>query len=505
MALRSGGRAWEGSSVRLTVIALLAGLVAALGHGDADAFLRRGDVVIAQDQGLVRLDPATGVMLPIPTVPMLRQPTGVVVLPDGDLVVADWDLPVRNAGSVVRVRVLDGAVTFLASGGPLNNPFAIARGPNGRIVLADIDAGTSLILLGTLLRRGALFDLDPVTGALERRVQDCCEWNPTAIAFTSPTELLVADAGCCAYSGVGNLATADLATGTWAVLPSPVTWRDPFGIALSSDGATAFIVEASVGQPGPPAVYRVDLTSGMTTTVIEGPPLGTPTGILLEDDDHLLIADEERFEVLRLDIATGAVTTVATGQPLTIPATLTRVDVGDVVSGVTPATDARATCSARAARQASQLVARVLRCAAGDIAARTSCLFAAIERWPVRRATAPGCTACIEDNRLRLAATLPDALVRTPGERFGCTGDDRGGRRRVARAAALLFKDRSRCAATHLQQGRDASRLQRCQDVAMATFVGRTTGRCDDASLQHIAQETASMADALIGAWYCAP
>ena len=61
-------------------------------------------------------------------------------------------------------------------------------------------------------------------------------------------------------------------------------------------------------------------------------------------------------------------------------------------------------------------------------------------------------------------------------------GDKRGASRRVARAAAMLFKERSRCAADFLQDGRDTSRLQDCQDTALAMFQVRAAGRCDEKS-----------------------
>ncbi|HEV7732678.1 MAG TPA: hypothetical protein VGR62_10975 [Candidatus Binatia bacterium] len=483
--------------------AVLVGLMLVLGGVDAGAFVRRGDIILAQNGGLVRLDPTTGVMLPIPTAPLLHQPTGVVVLPDGDLVIADWALPMMDAGSIVRVHVLDGTVTTLLVGLPLNNPFSLARGPDGRIVLGDIDAGTTLALPGNVLRRGALFDLDPTSGMLVRRVQDCCEWNPVGMVFTSATQLLIADAGCCAYDGPGQLATADLETGEWAIVPSPIEWRDPFAIALSSNGATAFVTESSIAEPGPPSVRTIDLATGFTTMLVEGAPLGTPIGMLLEDDGHLLVADESARKVLRIDVATGAVTTVAAGQPITRPATITWVDVGDVVSGVTPGSRPRASCSARAAHDADQLTTRMLRCAAGDATALADCTNEALQRWPVRLATDHGCTTCIETNRQRLELMLPAALLRTPGAHLGCTGGKRGAGRKLARATAGLFTERSGCAADHLTNGRNARRLLHCQETAMAVYRLRTAGRCDDTTLGRIAAEITSMADSLLGAWYC--
>lgn len=469
-------------------------------------FVRRGDVVLTQDGGIVRIDADAGVMLVVPIATPLHQPTGIAVLPDGDLVIADWALPRMEAGSVVRVRPLDGTVTTLRQGPPLINPFALARGPDGRVVLADIDAGTHVEFPNATLRRGALFDLDPATGALDRRVQDCCEWNPVGMAFLSPTRLLVADAGCCAYSGAGNLATADLETGTWAGLPSPITWRDPFAVVVSDDGGTAYVAESSVVEPGLPAVYAVDLVTGATTLIVEGPPLDAPTGMLLEDAGHLLVADEGARTVFRIDVGTGAVTTVVDGDPITMPAALARVDAGDVVSGVTAATGAHAACSARAAREADQFVNRMLRCAAGEPVALPACVDEALRRWPAHDATTPGCTLCTLENRVRLEPALAAALLRTPGRELACAvGGRHGAGRRIAQAAATLYRERSRCAADFVARHRDPIRLQDCQEATRGSFLVRTAGRCNDTSLGRIAAQVASLADSLLGAWYCAP
>lgn len=467
----------------------------------AAAFVRRGDVVVTQPSGLVRLDPATGVAIEIPATIALRRPTGVVVLPDGDLLIADWNMPRMDFGTVVRVRPLDGTTEIVAKAPQMVNPFAFVRTPGGRIVLADIDAGSHVQFPRNVLRKGVIEDFDPATGTTVQLLGDCCEFNPVALDFASPTRLVIADAGCCAYQANGNVAIADVTTGAWRTLASGVPWRDPFAVVVAEDGATAYVTEASVAQPGPPAVWAIDLGGGLPRLLAEGPPLVFPTGIVREDPGRLLVADAGASAILRVDATTGGVGYAAAGPPFIEPASLATVDVGDVVSGVTPSVDVTRACAATAADDATRFAARVLRCVGQ--ADPTRCLRSLSRRWPPRRPVAGACPACTYDNRLRMTA-IAEALLRTPGRRLDCTGSRPADRTGMARAAARLYARRSRCDAAYLGD-RDRDTLRRCQDAADARYVRRTRLRCDAAAIGQTAAEIASVADVAIGLAYCAP
>ncbi len=467
---------------------------------EAAAFVRRGDVVVTQPGRLVRLDPATGVTIEIPTELPLRRPTGVVVLPDGELLIADWGLPRINFGSVVRVRALDGVTRIVAESPQLVNPFALARSPAGRILLADIDAGEHVYLMNVLLRRGALLDFDADTGEQRVVVGDCCTFNPVAIDFASPTTVVAADAGCCAYSGAGQVVVADLVSGRWWLPPTYMPWRDPFAVAV--DGSTAYVAESSVAQAGPAGVFAVDLGGGLTTRVAEGLPMVTPTGMILEDARHLLVADEGADAVFRVDVADGRVTPVTSGPPLQEPTSLVRIDVGDDVSGVTPSVPAIRACAEQAADVAILLARRVLRCVGAADPYR--CLRSVRRRWPPSRAVQVNCPGCMTTNHLRSLHAIAEALLRTPGQHLGCTGTLPADRAGMARAAARLYERRSRCDGTYLAEG-DRPALERCRHAADLRFVRAGRLRCDAAALGRIAAEVASVADAAIGLAYCAP
>jgi len=474
----------------------------------AAATVWRGDVVVSQPSGFVRLDPHAGVAVTLTVNPPPSQPVGTVVLDDGTLLVADWVDVGILAGHVLRIDLATRQAVTLTGSGPLPNPFALVRGPDGRIVLSDIDGGTAVRLPGgAILRKGVFFELDPATGGVTRLVGDCCAWNPVGFVFASPTELLVADAGCCAYSGPGNLARADLATGGWTPLSTSVAWRDPFAVALSADGATLYVAESAVSEPGLPAVRAVELVSGFTVTVREGAPFVSPVALLREADGRLLVADRGADAVFRLSPGDGAVETVVQGRPLREPGHLVLVDVGDDVGGAPAPSTFAALCATRASRAAVQLASRTLRC----LGTRTgSELAACVARARLRfwsRPVPAGCPGCVVHGGRWIGSELPEALVRTPGQRLKCAAFLTSCRRSLGAAAGRLYRDLAACTAAYRAGAApDAAVLHACRAAAGARFQA-ATARCDACTTgdrQAIAAQVRSLVDGFTGAWFCA-
>jgi hypothetical protein len=473
-----------------------------------DAMLRRGDVIVSQLGGLVRLDPATGVTVRLDVTPPLTNPVGVVVLPDGDLLVADWISLLQNDGFVFRVDLRTRTATPLTPPGALPNPMGLVRGPDGRIVLADIDAGSPVVLpSGTVLRKGMLFDFDATTGAFTPLVHDCCDFNPVQFVFAGPTDVLVTDAGCCGYSGPGAIAHANLSTGAWETIPTDVAWRDPFGLALSADGDILWVAESAFVEAGLPAIRAVDLDTGTTATVLEGAPLDTPIGLLTEADGALLIADRGADTVFRLTLPTVVPDVVAAGPPFEDPNNLVAYDAGDVVGGLMAHDPGAAACAARARRAETRLVTRSLRCITREIGLeRTDCLARATE---LAQRAAPGfdCQECMATNRRWVAEELPDALTRTPGQRFDCAGDDIACRNRLGRATGKLYGALARCDSDFMASATlDRTALDGCRAAAKAQFDSRASRcmRCTAGDRDVIAAQIASLIDGFVGAWFCA-
>lgn len=476
---------------RLAAVLLVATLLAATG---ALAQLRRGDVVVSQGGSLLRLDPETGVVMPLVGAP-LRGAVGVLVTPDGDVVVADW-MP-GGVPTLWRVDPLAGSVAALRTGAPMATPFALAAGPNGRVVFADIDSGSQVVLPnGVVFRQGVLYDLDVATGALQTRVPDCCGWNPTALVVDGPSHAWAVDPGCCAYGADGGIASVDLDAGTWTPLPVSTTPKDPFGIVVDPITGDLVYTEAGYPQGAIPAVLRVAPTGGMVTTIASGPPFRQPLGMVVDDATHVLVADGDT--VHRVGLADGVVTPVATGPPLEHAQALARFDVGARVAGRPPRDTPARICAEHAARDAARLAVRLLRCRGR--AAAAACTASAVRRFA---ATAtPGCDPCIARNRASRGAVLDGAFERLVGPLLAVPGVER---RCAARLLRGLAADVVRRAAADGAAMLGAPVPPVDDGAALGTLLAGAG--CPPAvrdAAAPLEAAAASIVDASNGAWYCA-
>ncbi|MGH2951134.1 MAG: hypothetical protein ACRDKX_03720, partial [Solirubrobacterales bacterium] len=208
--------------------------------------------------------------------PSFQAPFGIARAPSGDLLVVDPSAFPDNRGGVIRVDGDTGERTTVSangnpSGGPsFTNPVAIARAPNGDLLVVDFgEFGPGLPGDGGVIR------VDPATG--ER---------------TTVSENANPSGG-----------------------PSFV---DPIGIALAPNGDMFVVDEGAFGGGG--GVIRVDRDTGERTTVSEnanpggGPSFVDPEGIARAPNGELLVTDASAGAVIRVDPATGARTTVSDNQ-----------------------------------------------------------------------------------------------------------------------------------------------------------------------------------------------
>ncbi len=215
--------------------------------------------------------PATGAQL--------NFPMGIAIDAGGNVLIADSD-----NSRIRRVDASTGIITTVAGtnawgfggdGGPataarLNSPADIALDAAGNLVIADG--------LNERIRR-----VDAVTGII------------TTIVGTGAT----------GFGGDGGPAAA-------AVLD------DPASIAFDAAG-DLFIADGSNQR-----IRRVDATTGIITTVAgngvagfggDGGPatsaqLNGPSGVAVDPDGNVLIADQQNFRIRRVDAATGVISTV---------------------------------------------------------------------------------------------------------------------------------------------------------------------------------------------------
>jgi Bacterial Ig domain len=116
-------------------------------------------------------------------------------------------------------------------------------------------------------------------------------------------DILVADFN--AFGGPGGVIAVDSATGAQTTVSSGGSFVNPSGVALEADG-DILVADTIAG------VIRVDPATGTQTTVSSGGSLGIARAVALEADGDILVA-AIGGGVVRVDPATGAQTTVSSG------------------------------------------------------------------------------------------------------------------------------------------------------------------------------------------------
>ena len=290
-----------------------------------------GDVYVVDDEafggtgGVIKVDPVTGARTTISsnasaTGPPFAGPEGIVVAPDGSILVGDYDAFAGGGGGVIRVDPATGTRTAVSengapTGGPsFVDPSGLAVDSAGRIVVADASA--------------VVIRVDPVSGVRTAVSQNAAPAggpsfdNPVGIAIEADGDILVVDSG--AFGGTGGVIRVDPVTGARTTVSensSPAggpSFDHPLGIELEPDGD--ILVTESDGFGGTGGVIRVDPVTGARATVtsnalIAGPALDAPFGIAVEQGGQVLVADSDAFGgnggVLRVDPVSGARTAVS--------------------------------------------------------------------------------------------------------------------------------------------------------------------------------------------------
>jgi cysteine-rich repeat protein len=250
------------------------------------------------------------------------EPVGVVP-GAGGLVVVDTEAGTDGRGALFRVHPVTGARTLLsdfgnAAQGPLGKtPTGIARGAGGTILVMDPDAGTDVPGDTKVGGNGALFRIDPLTGAravlsdFGNTLQGPTGTQPAGVAMGPGGVILVGDpeAGTGAN---GALFSVDPVTGVRTVLSDfgnaakGATGTDPIFLAISASGAILVTDDdggtdlPNDGIPGGSgALFTVNPTNGNRTllsnfgNLLQGPSGVNPVGVavvpLTQPGDILVI------------------------------------------------------------------------------------------------------------------------------------------------------------------------------------------------------------------------
>ena len=237
-----------------------------------------GALVVADARlaAVLRVDPNTGARTLVsgrgvgngPAFTPPFTPVGAAVGADGQLFIAANSAVVQVDPNSGNRHLVSGVVTSALSCGP-----GESRGSGVELAAATfiaIEADQSLVVIDS--QAEAVIQIDPVTG------------DRTTISGCTPADAVP-------FRCLGQL----VGGGTPFLLPT--------GIAVRFNGAW-LVADGGAGR-----VVNVDPTTGNRSAVPSGngPSLGVPIDLTLEDDNHLLVASNRGIlgGVIRLDLTTG--------------------------------------------------------------------------------------------------------------------------------------------------------------------------------------------------------
>jgi hypothetical protein len=316
-----------GSLIRAVVVAACA-LGAIPAAAAADVFVADSGA-FGGSGGIIRVDSTTGARTTISENsspaggPAFVDPLGVVIAPNGDLLVADQSAFAGAGGGVIRVNPVTGQRTTVSenaspAGGPqFVDPFALTLAANGDILVSDQNAFGG---------GGGVFRVDPVTGA--RTVVTQNGLPPGGPSFSAPFGITTEANGniVVADSALAALVRVDPVSGARTVLSDNTTpagspaFDDPYGVARAANGD--LIVGDGFAFNGTAGLIRTDPLTGARSAITEntapagGPSLVAPTGVAFGSNGDIFVADAGAFPdqgggIIRVDPATGARSTLS--------------------------------------------------------------------------------------------------------------------------------------------------------------------------------------------------
>jgi sugar lactone lactonase YvrE len=232
-----------------------------------------------------------------------RAPSGLAILPDGRLVVAD------TGNNAIRLVGLDGRVTTLAGDGTagredgtgraarFNGPIGVAVAPDGAVFVADTynDAIRRVAPDGRVSTAAG----GGGTGYRDGTPAEALFDTPSGVAVTRDGDVFVADTGNNVIRRIsaGQVSTLDAA-------PDAIDyhgWMHPAGVAVS--GPFLYVTDAnrvSVIDPDGRVVALAGSTAGAANGPGDDARFCGPTGIAVDAAGTAWVADSDNYLVRRL-------------------------------------------------------------------------------------------------------------------------------------------------------------------------------------------------------------
>ena len=227
-------------------------------------------------------------------------PSSAVTLNPGDILVADLNA-FGGPGAIFRVDPTTGAQTIVSSGGSFTGPAGIAITPSGDLLIAN--AGGPVPAPGSIIR------VNPATGAQTTVSSGGYLLNPVCLAIAADGALFVGDLD-------GGIIRVDLATGAQTLVSGP---RGPGAIVIAPNGdvlAGFNAIDANgdllATDFGGRRIIRVDPTSA-ETVISSGGSLVAPNSLAIAANGDVFVVDQGANAVIRVDPISGAQTVVSSG------------------------------------------------------------------------------------------------------------------------------------------------------------------------------------------------
>jgi hypothetical protein len=254
------------------------------------------EVIFTDSQSAVMMmGTASGTPSVVASGQMLSRPLGVVVAPDGQIVVSD-----TGCAALISIDTASGSQKTLSCGGALGMPFGIAIEKDGNILVAN---AATLVRVNAQTGQSATIS----SGQYFRA--------PIAVAVAQNRDIYVADI-------LGRVIRVDPDNGAQTLLASQGLLHRPQGIAVSGRHIYVTDVATSDGNFGVGRVVQIDRQTGVQTVLAEGGYLVGPVGIAV-DGGHLVVGDPYTINeaspnlfdggIIRIDRATGAQSLIARG------------------------------------------------------------------------------------------------------------------------------------------------------------------------------------------------
>jgi sugar lactone lactonase YvrE len=257
--------------------------------------------------GLFRLDPATGDLEGVFWSDSLVTPVALVPDPQGGYLIvdegADLDPDPLSFGAIFHLESAEGPMTLLSSDPAFRGLQAAVRGPQGDVFVVDWRADP----LGLGGNRGAVFRVDPGTGAVVDTFQTELLEDPTGLALLPDGRLLVTDERANPMGldpPTGALLVLDPETGTWETFAQSTLFRTPHTALVTPEG-DVLVLDRFGTPPGSDdprgAVFLVDGETRVVRQVMGTPETLSLKSLLLSPGPVVAIASFEATEPPPLD------------------------------------------------------------------------------------------------------------------------------------------------------------------------------------------------------------